>query len=267
MVTEEAGLRFAAFLIIFAIMAIWEAKKPRRELREGKHRWPGNLGILISNVLVLRLLFPAGAIGTALWVSEQGVGLLNLVELPTTPTVIIAIIFLDLAIYAQHVAIHFIPPLWRLHMVHHADHDIDVSTGLRFHPLEILLSMLIKMVVIALIGAPVIAVVAFEIILNGMAMFNHANVRLPTGLDHIVRMLLVTPDMHRVHHSDIKQETNSNFGFNLSIWDRMFRTYQAQPILGHDQMNIGIEHLQQAPTSRFYYMLKLPFLKRKPMHN
>ncbi|MFC1567574.1 sterol desaturase family protein [Pseudomonadota bacterium] len=257
--SDEAWIRFFLFVGVLAVMGVWEMLAPKRVLTQGYRRWPGNLGIVVVNGVLVRLIFPAGAIGAALWAAEGGWGLLNLVELPGGVALLIAVVLLDLAIYLQHLLVHAVPVLWRLHMVHHADLDIDVTTGLRFHPLEIIFSMLLKIVVVVLLGAPAVAVLVFELTLNGMAMFNHSNVRLPKALDSVIRMLLVTPDMHRVHHSVIRYETNSNFGFNLSIWDRLFGTYTAQPQMGHRHMLIGLEQFQDAPAHRLAWMLRLPF--------
>jgi len=257
---DETWIRLLMFIGVLAVMAAWERLMPRRTLIQGYKRWPANLGIVALNGLIVRLLIPAGAIGAALWASEQGWGLLTLVDLPFWASMIIAVILLDLVIYLQHLVVHAVPILWRLHMVHHADRDIDVTTGLRFHPIEILLSMLIKMASVILIGAPALAVVVFEVILNGMAMFNHSNIRLPAAIDSIIRTLFVTPDMHRIHHSVIKRETNSNYGFNLSIWDRLFGTYTAQPERGQTGMTIGLNQFQSAPTERLVWMLRLPFV-------
>ncbi len=257
--SEEAWIRLSMFLGVLAVMAVAERLAPRRRLIQGYRRWPANLGIVVLNGFIVRLLMPAGAVGVALWAAEQGWGLLNVVLLPDALAVIVAVILLDLAIYLQHLLVHALPLLWRLHMVHHADRDIDVTTGLRFHPVEILFSMLLKMGVVVLIGVPAISVVVFEVILNGMAMFNHSNVKLPMWLDRAIRTLFVTPDMHRVHHSVIKHETNSNYGFNLSIWDRLFGTYHDQPEKGHLGMTIGLNQFQAAPTEGLIWMLRLPF--------
>ncbi|MDT8377182.1 MAG: sterol desaturase family protein [Mariprofundaceae bacterium] len=256
---DEAWIRLCLFAGVLAIMAVWELLAPKRRLKQGYRRWPGNLGIVAVDSVLVRLVFPAGAIGAALWATEHGWGLLNLVALPDGVAIIIAVVLLDLAIYLQHLLVHAVPLLWRLHMVHHADLDIDVTTGLRFHPFEILLSMAIKIGVVVLFGAPALAVLLFELILNAMAMFNHSNVRLPQTVDAVVRCLLVTPDMHRVHHSVIRRETNSNFGFNLSVWDRLFGTYTARPQLGHRNMLIGLEQFQDMPAHRLAWMLRLPF--------
>jgi len=251
--------RVGVFFLVLLIMAAAEAAAPRRKLRFGRQRWTANLGIVVLNGLIVRLLLPGGAVAVAWWADAHHVGLLHLFGWTGGLAIIVAIILLDLAIYAQHVLFHAVPALWRLHMVHHADRDIDVTTGLRFHPVEILLSMLIKMAVVALIGAPALAVVIFEIALNGMAMFNHANVRLPAGVDRLLRRLFITPDVHRIHHSVIRAETNSNYGFNLSLWDRLFGTFREQPQRGHQGMVIGLEHLQSAPTHQIGFMLRLPF--------
>ena len=256
---DTTTTRLVIFFLVLLLMMAAEAIAPRRSLRFGRKRWPANLAIVAINAAMVRILIPGGAVAISIWAGENGFGLLNQMDWPGNIEWVAAIILLDLAIYAQHVLFHAVPFLWRLHMVHHADRDIDVTTGLRFHPVEILLSMLIKMAVVALLGAPVLAVVVFEVVLNGMAMFNHANVRLPARLDQLLRLLVITPDVHRIHHSIIRSETNSNFGFNLSFWDRLFGTWREQPKLGHTEMVIGLEHLQPAPTHNIGFMLRLPF--------
>ncbi|NWF35284.1 sterol desaturase family protein [Mariprofundus sp. KV] len=256
---DEPTLRLTTFLTIFGCMALAQALAPRRPLRFGYRRWPANLAIIVIDILLVRLLFPAGAVGAALWAEANEIGLFNVIDLPVSAEIAISVIVLDLIIYCQHLVFHAVPLLWRLHRVHHADCEIDVTTGLRFHPIEILLSMLIKLSFVIVLGAPAAAVLIFEIILNGMAMFNHGNIRLPKKLDALMRLLLVTPDVHRIHHSVIRSETDSNFGFNLSIWDRLFGTWQEQPELGHEKMTIGLEATQQAPTHNLIYMLRLPF--------
>ncbi|HXH73158.1 MAG TPA: sterol desaturase family protein [Mariprofundaceae bacterium] len=253
-------IRLPIFLGILAVMALWEIAAPRRQLGQPKGgRWASNLLLVAIDSVLVRLLIPMGATGAALWAANHGIGLLHVVELPATVAIVLAVIVLDLVIYAQHVAFHAVPILWRLHMLHHSDRDIDASTALRFHPLEIILSMLIKIAVVILIGAPALAVLLFEVILNGMAMFNHGNVRLPAPVDRLLRLAVVTPDMHRVHHSVIRRETNSNFGFNLSLWDRLFGTYRPQPEAGHDGMTIGLDQFQQSPTANLKWMLGLPW--------
>ena len=259
--THEAAIRLGFFLGIFAVMAAWEMAAPRRALTVSKAvRWANNLGLVALNTLLLRLLFPAAAVGVAAWAEQQGWGLLNHWQTPFWPAVLISVLVMDLVIWLQHVMVHAIPLLWRLHRVHHADLDYDVTTGARFHPIEIILSMLIKFATILLLGPPVVGVILFEVILNGMAMFNHGNIRLPDAVDRLLRTLLVTPDMHRVHHSVEDDETNSNFGFNLSVWDRLFGTYRDQPRGGHEGMSIGIHHFRTpAEASWLPGLLALPF--------
>lgn len=261
---QEVAYRLGFFAAIFTVMLVWELLAPRRVLSVSKlQRWANNLGLLLLNSVVLRFLFPAAAVGIAYSVNDMGWGLFNWLALPFWVEVVVAVLLLDLAIYLQHLMMHRVPLLWRLHRVHHADLDIDLTTGSRFHTIEIVVSMLIKWGVIALLGPALLAVLAFEILLNGMALFNHANVRLPRSVDRWVRSLLVTPDMHRVHHSILRDETNSNFGFNLSLWDRAFGTYIDQPQRGHDAMTIGIpEFRDPRQVDRLPGMLALPFRSR-----
>jgi sterol desaturase/sphingolipid hydroxylase (fatty acid hydroxylase superfamily) len=258
---NEATIRLGFFLGIFALMATWEALAPRRaRLLSRARRWPHNLGLVLINTLLLRLLFPAAAVGMAAFASDRGWGIFNTFEVPLWLAVVASVIAMDFAIWAQHVLFHAVPALWRLHRVHHADLDYDLTTGARFHPIEILLSMLIKLAVVAVLGPPVAAVILFEVILNGMAMFNHSNVRIATGLDRILRLIVVTPDMHRVHHSVEDDESNSNFGFNLSLWDRVLGTYRVQPRAGHEAMTIGIRGRRDPrEVDRITGMLLLPF--------
>lgn len=259
---NEPAIRLAFFLGIFAIMAIWELISPRRKLIVSKLvRWTNNLGLVFLNTLVLRLIFPAAAVGVAAFTAENGWGLFNYYTLPFFLSVILSVIAMDFIIYLQHVLVHAVPVLWRLHRVHHADLDYDLTTGSRFHTIEIILSMLIKFFTIIALGPPVVAVVIFEVILNGMAMFNHANVKLPLGLDRVLRLLIVTPDMHRVHHSTEDNEANSNYGFNLSIWDRLLGTYIDQPREGHEKMTIGIHYYRDPKQVNWLPgMLTLPFI-------
>jgi sterol desaturase/sphingolipid hydroxylase (fatty acid hydroxylase superfamily) len=259
---SEALLRLGCFAVIFVIMMLWEIAAPRRVLSVSKlQRWTHNIALLLVNSAILRLLFPAAAVGIAYSASVAGWGLFNLLSLPFWLEVSAAVLLLDLAIYLQHLLMHRLPLLWRLHRVHHADLDIDMTTGSRFHPLEIIVSMLIKWLVIFLLGPALIAVLIFETLLNGMAVFNHANVRLPLNLDRVLRKLLITPDVHRVHHSILRRETNSNYGFNLSIWDRIFGTYIEQPEKGHTEMTIGIPEFRDAgQVDRLPGMLQLPFV-------
>ena len=262
--TQEVTIRLGFFVGIFVVMALWEVLAPRRALRVGKAiRWVNNLGLVALNTLLLRLLFPAAAVGIAVFAAQQGWGVLNYVELPFWLAVMIAVIALDFVIWLQHIMVHAIPVLWRLHRVHHADPDYDLTTGARFHPIEIFLSMLIKFATIAVLGPPVVAVIIFEVLLNSTAMFNHGNVRLPARVDRVLRWFVVTPDMHRVHHSVEDDETNSNFGFNLPWWDRLFGTYRDQPRGGHEGMTIGIRgYNQPRDVSWLPGLLVLPFRGR-----
>ncbi|MDH5729644.1 MAG: sterol desaturase family protein [Gammaproteobacteria bacterium] len=258
---NEISVRLGFFFGVFAVMALWELIAPRRVLSVSKlARWANNLGLVFLNSFILRLLFPAAVVGVAVFAETQNWGLLNYYDVPFILALIVAVVAMDFIIYLQHVLVHAVPALWRLHRVHHADLDYDVTTGARFHPIEIILSMLIKFATIVVLGAPVVAVIIFEIILNAMAMFNHSNIRLPLALDKLVRALLVTPDMHRVHHSIEDDEANSNFGFNLSIWDRMFGTYRDQPRAGHEAMTIGIhKYRENKQVVWLSGLLTLPF--------
>jgi len=261
---NEAAIRLGFFLGIFAVMALWEMLAPRRALTVSKAvRWVNNLGLAALNTLLLRLLFPAAAVGMAALAAGQGWGVLNYYQAPSWLSLPVAVVAMDLVIWLQHVMVHAVPALWRLHRVHHADLDYDLTTGSRFHPIEIILSMLIKLATIMVLGPPATAVILFEIILNGMAMFNHSNVRLPPSLDRALRWLVVTPDMHRVHHSVEDDEANSNFGFNLSWWDRLLGTYRDQPRGGHPGMTIGI-HKYRDPRDVSWLpgLLSLPFRGR-----
>ncbi len=260
--SHEVPIRLGFFFGIFGMMAVWELVAPRRRLHASKLlRWFNNIGLVFLNSLLLRLVFPAAAVGMALFAREQAWGLFNYLQIPVWLAVAASVVTMDLFIYLQHVMVHAVPALWRLHRVHHADLDFDVTTGARFHPLEILLSMLIKFAVILLLGAPVVAVVIFEVILNATSMFNHANVRLPARVDRFLRWVVVTPDMHRVHHSVEDDETNSNFGFNLPWWDRLLGTYRDQPRAGHEAMTIGIRTFRDDRwCSWLPGMLAIPFV-------
>ena len=256
----EPVVRLCAFASIFALMILWEILAPRRRQTIGRlRRWPGNLGIVVLDTLLVRFTFPVAAVGVALLAEAHGWGLFKAVDLPVWLVVIASIALLDLAIYLQHVLFHAVPALWRLHRMHHADLEFDVTTGARFHPIEIVLSMAIKLGVVAALGAPAVAVLLFEVLLNGTSMFNHGNVRLPVRLDRVLRWIVVTPDMHRVHHSIVPHETNSNFGFNLPWWDRLFGTYRAQPAAGHEAMTIGIEQFRDPRELRLDRLLLQPF--------
>jgi sterol desaturase/sphingolipid hydroxylase (fatty acid hydroxylase superfamily) len=260
LLASEPAIRLSAFLGAFTIMALWETFAPRRHRSFGRRlRWPNNLGIVVVDTVVLRILFPTAAVGMALVAEQRGWGLMNAVAAPAWIAVPVSVLLLDLAIYLQHVAFHAVPALWRLHRMHHADLDIDVTTGLRFHPIEIVLSMGIKLAVVTALGAPAVAVLVFEVLLNATSMFNHANLRLPQPIDRALRWLVVTPDMHRVHHSVAVAETNSNYGFNLPWWDRLFGTYRDQPAAGHDGMTIGVERFRSPRDLMLDRMLLQPF--------
>ena len=261
-IVNEVSVRLSFFFGVFAVIAIWEIVSPRRVLSVSKGvRWANNIGLVILNSVVLRLLFPAAAVGVALVADQMNWGLLNFYEIPIMLSMVIAIVLMDFIIYLQHVMVHAIPALWRIHRVHHADLDYDVTTGSRFHPLEIILSMLIKFATIMLLGPPVLGVIMFEIMLNASSMFNHGNLKIPQGLDRILRWFLVTPDMHRVHHSVEDDEANSNFGFSLPWWDRLFGTYRDQPRGGHEAMVIGIhQYRDPKQVDQLPGMLMLPFV-------
>jgi sterol desaturase/sphingolipid hydroxylase (fatty acid hydroxylase superfamily) len=257
---SEPLIRLAMFGGVFVVLAMWEVLWPRRRQTIGRGwRWPNNLGVVVLDTLLVRILFPTTAVGLALVAQARGFGLFNVVALPSWIGVVASVVILDLAIYLQHVLFHAVPALWRLHRMHHADLDIDVTTGVRFHPIEIVLSMLIKFAVMAAIGAPALAVLVFEVLLNATSMFNHSNVRMAPAIDRIVRRLVVTPDMHRVHHSIIRAETDSNFGFNFPWWDRLFGTYRPQPAEGHLGMTIGIDLFRDPAELRLDRMLAQPF--------
>ncbi|HEX7063241.1 MAG TPA: sterol desaturase family protein, partial [Woeseiaceae bacterium] len=248
---HEPVLRLGAFLGVLSVMALWEAVAPRRPQRyRRRQRWPHNLLLVALDTLAVRLIFPLAAVGAALIATEHGWGLLNALTLPPWLALPVAVLALDFVIYLQHRLFHAVPWLWRLHRVHHADLEFDVTTGVRFHPLEILLSMGIKLAAVVALGAPALAVLIFEVLLNATSLFNHGNVRLPERLDRVLRLFLVTPDMHRVHHSIVRRETDSNFGFNLPWWDRLLGTYRAQPAAGHLGMTIGIEQFREARELR-----------------
>ena len=256
----EGLIRLAAFAVVFAAVASWEIAAPRRKpLYSRRSRWPHNFGLLFVDVLVVRLLAPGAVIGVALAAQERGWGFLNLVSLPPWMAFLAGVVLLDLVIYFQHVMFHAVPTLWRLHRVHHADLDFDVTTGTRFHPIEILISTVIKCAAVAAIGAPAVAVLVFEVLLNATAMFNHANASLPGRAERWARWLVVTPDMHRVHHSALYDESSSNFGFSLPWWDRLFGTYRPQPGLGHDAMTIGVDAFRSPEDLRLDHLLIQPF--------
>ena len=256
----EPVLRLTVFLGVFVAMSLWERYSPKRQLLTSRpRRWTTNWLIAAIDTLVVRLLFPLAAVGAALDAAAQGWGLFKAVGVPYWLAFAVTLLIFDFAIWLQHLVTHKVPILWRLHQVHHADRDIDVSTAIRFHPIEIALSMMLKIGLVYALGAPAAAVVAFEVILNGCAMFNHANIRLPQSVDSVLRLFLVTPDMHRVHHSIDRREHDANYGFNLAIWDRLFGTYVPQPAGGHHGMTIGLAPYQDERPTHLGWSLYLPF--------
>ncbi len=256
----EPAIRLAAFAGVFLAMTLWEILAPRRPWAVGRAaRWPSNLAMLVVDALAVRLLIPTAAVGVALIASARGFGLFHWLGWPTWLAGIVGFVVLDLVIYGQHVVFHRVPWLWRLHRMHHADLDIDVTTGLRFHPIEILISMGIKIAIVALFGIPAAAVVAFEVVLNATSMFNHSNAALPVRLDRLVRLVVVTPDMHRVHHSVVRTETDSNFGFNVPWWDWLFGTYRPEPAAGQDGVTIGLPIFRDRAELRLDRLLTQPF--------
>ena len=257
---SEGLIRLAAFGAVFAAVALWEFWAPRRKaLRARGVRWPNNLGLLLVDILVVRILAPGAVVGVAVAAEVHGWGLLNVVPLPSWAAFVIGVVLLDLVIYFQHVMFHAVPVLWRLHRVHHADQDFDVTTGTRFHPIEILISIVVKCAAVTAVGAPPLAVLVFEVLLNATAMFNHANASLPARVDWWLRWLVVTPDMHRVHHSVFYDESSSNFGFNAPWWDRLFGTYKREPRLGHDAMTVGVDAFRSTEDLRLDQLLIQPF--------
>lgn len=263
---SEPIVRLIAFAAIFLSMALYELLSPRLERDElagalKARRWFTNLSILVISSMLLRVIFPLAAVGTALWAQDKGYGLFHVLDLPVWVAGIIAFAVLDFAVWLEHVASHKFHILWRIHRMHHSDVGFDLTTALRFHPLEIVLSMFWKALVIVALGAPAVAVLIFEIVLNGTAMFNHSNARIPLGIDRWLRLVLVTPDMHRVHHSCDRRETDTNYGFNFPFWDRIFNTYWAQPRRGHTDMDIGLEDYRDRSPVKLGWSLLLPFRK------
>ncbi len=256
----EVALRVAVAAALFGLMAAWELFAPRRPLSVGRlRRWPNHVGLVVLDAVLVRLVLPTAVLGAAIYAAGNGLGLFNVLHLRLSLAFLFGFLLLDLTIYAQHVVFHHVPWLWRLHRMHHADLDIDVSTGLRFHPFEILISVAIKIAVVIAFGIPPVAAFCFEVVLNATSMFNHSNVRMPAWLDRALRLFLVTPDMHRVHHSVEAAEHNRNFGFNLPWWDRLFRTYRAEPQAGHDRMGIGLQIFRAPEESRLDRLLTQPF--------
>lgn len=260
LLSHPTALRLIAFILVFVLLATSEILVPRRTLLASKtQRWFANLTLSALNPLLVALIFPILPIGLALQASEENWGLLNQWDMPYWLDVIIGVVLLDLVVYTQHVLYHAIPVLWRLHMMHHADLDIDMTTGLRFHPIEIIISIVIKLAAVGVLGSPPLAVLIFEVVLNATAMFNHGNISIPLKIDRMLRLLVVTPDMHRVHHSVIIRETNSNYGFNLPWWDRLFGTYKNQPAKGHQDMVIGLAQFRDPRRLSLPRLLILPF--------
>lgn len=257
----ELFLRLAFFIGILIVMALWEVLAPRRPLATSKpSRWVSNLGLVLIDSVLVRLIIPITLMGLAFLARQRGWGILNQFQLPFGFHLVLGVLILDLAIYIQHILFHAVPLFWRLHMVHHADMDFDVTTGVRFHPIEIILSMGIKMAVVLLIGPLPLSIPIFEILLNGTSMFNHGNIRYPLGIDKWLRLLVVTPEMHRVHHSTIRWETNCNFGFNFPWWDRLFGTYRPQPAKGHLGMTIGLDQYKDPKKLSLPWLIVLPFI-------
>jgi sterol desaturase/sphingolipid hydroxylase (fatty acid hydroxylase superfamily) len=260
LLNNDPAIRLGFFLGMFALMAAWELFAPRRVLGVSKPvRWIHNISIAIINVLLVRVLFPSAAVGVAVFAEERGTGLLNMFAIPYPLAILASLLVLDLAMYLVHLMFHAVPALWRVHRMHHADVDFDVTTGARFHPIQILLALPIKFAVIFVLGLPVLAVLVFEAVFNALSLFNHANVRISPTVDRILRWFLVTPDMHRVHHSVDAAETNSNFSFVLPWWDRLFGTYRAQPEGGHERMAIGVDQFRTPRDFRLDRMLLQPF--------
>ena len=263
-ISSETLVRLGFFAAIFFIVALGEKIAPRRSLLKSKlKRWISNLGMQIIDVVALRLIFPLFPVGLAVICAQRGWGLLNDYPITPLPALIIGVLALDFVIYLQHRMFHFVPVFWRVHMVHHTDQDIDVTTAVRFHPLEIILSLLIKLAAVAAIGATPLSVLIFEVMLNGASMFNHGNIRIPISVDHVIRMVFVTPDVHRVHHSVVVPETNSNYGFSFSWWDRILGTYNAQPREGHDRMKIGLNGYHDNRSLKLSALLMMPFSYQK----
>ena len=255
----DSALRAGAFLTAFAAVALWEALAPRRRRALARaRRWPANLGLLLVDIAVLRIVAPGAAIATAVVAQSRGWGVLSALELPAWAAILASVALLDLVIYFQHVTFHAVPTLWRLHRVHHADLDFDATTGVRFHPVEILISTMLKCAAIVAIGASPMAVIVFEALLNATSLFNHANASLPPRVERWVRRFIVTPDMHRVHHSIEYDESSSNFGFNLPLWDRLFGTYRAQPRVAHESMTLGVDAFREPADSRLDQLLVQP---------
>jgi sterol desaturase/sphingolipid hydroxylase (fatty acid hydroxylase superfamily) len=259
--TPDVLIRLSVFAGVLGVMVLWEIFVPRRRLNTPKvRRWTANFSVVALDSLIVRLLFSAGAVGTALLAAERNWGVLNQVNWPLWLKMVLGIVALDFVLYLQHVIFHAVPLFWRFHMMHHADLDCDVTTGLRFHPVEVVLSMVIKMLAVVVLGVPPVAVLLFEVLLNATSMFNHSNVWIPLAVDRTLRWIIVTPDMHRIHHSVRHQETNSNFGFNLAWWDRVLGTYCGAPVFGHIDMTLGLKQFRDPGRLTLTSILALPFV-------
>lgn len=259
----ESYIRLGSFLAIFALLTIWEISSPKRKLLQLRYfRWFCNIGLITISSILVRFIIPTAAVGIALHVEQEQLGFLNLYELPFIVKFILAFVLMDLAIYFQHVMFHALPLFWRFHRVHHSDLDCDITTGLRFHPFEMIISIIFKFLIITSIGAPVLAVVFFEIILNAASMFTHSNIKIPSVIESMVRWFIVTPDMHRIHHSIKENETNSNFGFFISIWDRLLGTYIHEPAQGHVNMQIGLRKFREPKWQNLRWLIYLPFVDK-----
>ena len=259
----ESYIRLGFFLGLFSLLTIWEISSPKRQLLQLRRlRWFSNIGLIVISSVLIRFILPTAAVGVALHVEQNNLGFLSYYDLSLMIKFLLAFILMDLAIYFQHVMFHALPMFWRFHRVHHSDLDCDITTGLRFHPFEMVISILFKFLIIISIGAPVLAVVVFEIILNAASMFTHSNIKIPSVIERIVRWFIVTPDMHRIHHSINENETNSNFGFFMSIWDRMFGTYIKDPEQGHINMKIGLQGFREAKWQNLRWLIYLPFVSK-----
>ena len=263
---DDAGLmRFAVFAGLFVLLVLLEQLFPRRSRTQPRRqRWVTNGALIVIDTLALRLILPVAALGMAGIAEARGWGLFNMIDWPEWLEIILCVVILDMAIYWQHVATHRVPLLWRLHKVHHVDRDLDATSGFRFHPLEIVGSMIFKIALVALLGPAIVAVFIFELLLNAGSMFSHANLRLPLRLDQALRLALVTPDMHRIHHSTREHETNTNYGFSTSAWDRLFGTYRDDPQDGHERMTIGLDEYQDERPARLLPSLAIPFARSRP---
>jgi sterol desaturase/sphingolipid hydroxylase (fatty acid hydroxylase superfamily) len=261
LILNQWNVRLYCFFAVFVLMAFWEQKASRRKEKIPRVlRWPNNLGLGFLNHIFIRVLFPGAALWTANLALQKGFGLFHWVEVPPTFSICLTVVLLDWVLYYQHRAFHAIPLLWKMHRMHHTDLEVDVTTGARFHTFETIVSLIIRSVAILVLGAPLAGVLLFELILNAAILINHSNIRIPALLEKWLRLVLVTPDMHRIHHSTIPTETNSNFGFIFSFWDRLLGTYRPQPQDGQEKMKLGLEFLHDSKYLALWELLKIPFL-------